>query len=299
MSRYLDHFHLAVSELGEPEAIFRISLPRFLFQVVLGVLLIVGGILLNYLWWVHGPQKIDHLAIVLLFPPVLGLVLLRRVLRQRGLMILLYPSGLLYLRRGQALVFLWQEITEVWLHFSHLKERLLESDEQGVRTACLLRPVDSFSDDLFSSSLTLVRQDGVEVQITPAVNGYRQLLLEIQRRTFPRLWRRAWSQFQRQGYVFFGPLVVSGEGLHWSKAVLPWDQFDGLRIQQSKLLVQQKKKLGRTWRSTPVSNLPNLAVLWALVEEAQQQGQTSPSSRSASPAEEADLETQDTREAMP
>jgi hypothetical protein len=287
MSRYCDHFHLAVSELGEPEAIYRISLPRFLFQLSLSVLLLVVGLLINYLWWVHGPQRISHLALLLLIPPALGLVVLGRLLRQRGLMVLLYPSGLLYLCRGQALVFLWQEITEVWLRFQHLQERIVEVDGQGVRTAYILRPAVSFSDDLLSSALTLVRQDGAQVQLTPAVGGYHQLLLEVQRRTFLRLWQKTWGQFLEQGQVVFGPFVIRPDGLHWSQAFLPWEQFDGLRIRQGKLLVRQKK-LWKTWRETPVNALPNLPVLWALIEELQPLSQSQSSSQSASvPAGEA------------
>ncbi|MBA2226185.1 DUF6585 family protein [Thermogemmata fonticola] len=298
MSRYSDHFHLAISELGEPEAIFRISLPRFLFQLSLSVLLLVVGFLINYLWWVHGPQKMDHLAMLLLIPPVLGLVVLGRLLRQRGLTVLLYPSGLLYLCRGQALVFLWQEITEVWLHFSHLQKRMEESDAQGVRTACILCPAVSFWDDLLNSSLTLVRQDGARVQLTPAVGDYHQLLVEVQRRTFPRLWQKAWDQFREQGQAVFGPLVVRPDGLHWSKAFLPWEQFDGLRIRQGDLLVRQKK-LWKTWRETPVNTLPNLPVLWALVEAVQVLNQSHPSSQSTSvPAGEAQAEEPEARERL-
>jgi len=298
MSRYSDHLHLAVAELGEPEAIYRISLPRFLFQLSLSVLLLVVGLLINYLWWVHGPQKMDHLAMLLLIPPGLGLVVLGRLWRQRGLTVLLYPSGLLYLCRGQALVFLWQEITEVWLHFSHLRERIVEGDERGVRTACILRPAVSFSDDLLSSSLTLVRQDGARVQLTPAVGGYHQLLVEVQRRTFPRLWQSAWVQFQEQGQAVFGPLVVRPDGLHWSKAFLPWEQFDGLRIRQGKLLVRQKK-LWKTWRETLVNVLPNLPVLWALVEAVQVLNQSHPASQSTSvPAGEAQAEEPEARERL-
>jgi hypothetical protein len=260
------HVELALRELGEPEAIYHISLPRFLALMTLSLLLLLVGLLINYLWWVHGPQKIDHLAILLLFPPVLGLVVLGRLLRQRGLMVLLYPTGLLSVCRGQAQVFLWQEVDQVLLHFHHLKERIVEHSEQGQWPVYLLRPTASFSDDLLNSWLTLVRQDGQDMQITPAVSRYHDLVLEVQRRTFPLLWQRAWDQLQEQGFVTFGPLLVSWQGLHWSQAVLPWNQFDSLRIHKGKLIIRQKK-LWKTWRSTSVNTLPNLPIFWGLVEQ--------------------------------
>jgi hypothetical protein len=260
---------VVLRELGEPEAVYQIGLPRFLFQLAISLTLILIGVLINYLWWVHGPQRLDHLALLLLFPPFLGVVVIGRLLRQRGLMLLLYPTGLLHLRRAQAEVVLWQEVDQMFLHFNHLKERIVEHDQEGKRTAYLLRPAASFTDDLLHSWLTLVCQDGRELQITPAVSRYHHLVLEVQRRIFPILWQKVWQQLQEQGFATFGPLLISDRGLHWSKAVLPWNQFDSLRIHNGKLLIRQKK-LWKTWRSTAVSTVPNLPIFWALVDQLHQ-----------------------------
>ena len=279
---------VVLRELGEPEAVYQINLPRLLFHLAISLVLILIGVLINYLWWVHGPQRLDHLTLLLLFPPFLGVVVLGRLLRQRGLMILLYPTGLLYLRRTQAQVFLWQEVDQVFFHFLHVKERIVEHDPEGKLATCLLRPAASFADDVLNSWMTLVRQDGQELQITPAVGRYHQLVLEVQRRIFPLLWQKAWQQLQEQGFVSFGPLRVSDQGVHWSKAVLPWNQFDNLHIYNGKLLIRQKK-LWKTWRSTAVNAVPNLPIFWALVDQlrqaALQAGEPSTSGNTACPTD--------------
>src|SRR5262245_59314034 len=95
-----DHLTRSVTELGEPDALFRISQARFLAKLLVGVLLLLFGVVGNYLWWVHGPGNFDafiaHLLIVL---PLGGIGLLWHMYRQRGLLVLVYPTGLLRLRR--------------------------------------------------------------------------------------------------------------------------------------------------------------------------------------------------------
>ena len=66
-----DHLERAVTELGEPEALFRISSGRFLAKLSLGVFLLVLGGVANYLWWVAGPARLEHWLLFVLFglPP--------------------------------------------------------------------------------------------------------------------------------------------------------------------------------------------------------------------------------------
>ena len=111
-----DHLHRAVIELGEPEALFRISHGRFLAKLTLGVLLVVYGLVANYLWWVHGPATFGHLEVLfLILPPLSGVSLLLHMYRHRGLFVLIYPSGLLRLRRGEVDSFPWHEVESVRL----------------------------------------------------------------------------------------------------------------------------------------------------------------------------------------
>src|SRR5215467_740593 len=108
-----DHLERAVTELGEPEALFRISSGRFLAKLALGVLLLIYGLVANYLWWIHpqGPGTFGHFEILfLLVPPVSGASLLLHMYRNRGLYVLVYPTGLLRLRRGEVDSFPWREI---------------------------------------------------------------------------------------------------------------------------------------------------------------------------------------------
>src|SRR4051812_32249553 len=97
-----DHLERAVTELGEPEALFRVSRGRFLAKLTLGTLLIAFGAIANYLWWFRGPAQIDHVIFHLLYiVPLFGLFLLLHMYRNRGLFVLVYPTGLLRLRHGE------------------------------------------------------------------------------------------------------------------------------------------------------------------------------------------------------
>src|SRR5262245_46789581 len=108
-----DHLERAVTELGEPEALFRISRGRFLAKLSFGVLLLVLGLVANYLWWFRGPAKMDLIFHLLYILPLSGAALLLHMYRNRGLFVLVYPTGLLRLRRGEVDSFPWNEVESV------------------------------------------------------------------------------------------------------------------------------------------------------------------------------------------
>src|SRR5579872_2207657 len=106
-----DHLERAVTELGDPEALFRVSHGRFLAKLALGVLLVIYGVIANYLWWFEGPGTFGHFEILfLILPPISGCTLLIHMYRNRGLFILIYPTGLLRLRHGEVDSFPWDEV---------------------------------------------------------------------------------------------------------------------------------------------------------------------------------------------
>lgn len=261
-----DYLQLTLTELGEPECIFRIGTSRFIAKVLLGSGLILSGVLLIYLRWWLKAGGIGHLDFLLAMLPLLGISLLWHIYRQRGLLVLLYPSGLVRLQRGQVQTFCWSEIAYLVLHLVSAKPVILEYSEQGELVNCVIPPVVPAL-SLWKSSLTLVRTDGVEARFTPALSHYDQLVQEIQRRTFPTLWNLARvSLISMDATLPFGSWQASRLGLYIGKHRLRWSELDEPRIADGKLLVRKRRRWA-AWHRTDLSTFPNPHIFWALVHE--------------------------------
>lgn len=260
-----DHLERAVTELGEPEALFRVSRGRFLAKLALGLLLVVYGVVANYLWWVHGPATFGHFEILfLVLPPVSGASLLWHMYRNRGLFVLVYPTGLLRLRHGEVDSFPWNEIESVRLRVQRAEAAEFDRDNGAVRACWLTPDIPTFK--LWDAGLTVVRIDGVEVHFGPALTDYEQLAVEVQKRSFAALWRRVRARFLGGERVEFGELEVSPAGLSHAGKLLRWTDLKELAVAQGKLSIKQSGKW-LPWALIDMASVPNPHVLFALVEE--------------------------------
>ena len=194
-----DHLERAVTELGEPEALFRISKGRFLAKLALGVSFIIAGAVANYLWWFRGPAQINHFVFHLLYlVPLTGAALLVHMYRHRGLFVLIYPTGLLRLRRGEVDSFPWREVDHVRLRVARADGAEFARDDNGITLACWL-PADTPTFKLGDAGVTLARADGVEAHLGPALSDYVALAEEVQKRTFAVLWPAVRARFRARG----------------------------------------------------------------------------------------------------
>jgi hypothetical protein len=263
-----DHLERAVTELGEPEALFRISRGRLLAKLTFGVMLVVFGIVANYLWWFRGPAQIDHFIFHLLYiVPLSGVALLLHMYRNRGLFVLVYPTGLLRLRRGEVDSFPWNEIESVKLRVQRTDGAEFTHDPDGSTLACWL-PADIPTFKLWDAGLTVVRADGVEAHFGPALSDYGQLAEEVQKRTFTALWPRVRARFRNGEHIQFGELEVKPAGLSYAGKLLLWRELKELAIAQGRLSVKQTGKW-LPWALVDLTGVPNPHLLFALVEEAQ------------------------------
>jgi hypothetical protein len=263
-----DHLERAVTELGEPEALFRISSGRFLAKLALGVMLLIYGVVANYLWWVHprGPGTFDHLVFLFLFvPPLSGLSLLLHMYHNRGLFILVYPNGLLRLRRGEVDSFPWGEVAHVRLRLQRT-DAVFVRDADGKPVVCWL-PADAPTFKLGDAGVTVVRDDGVEAHFGPALSDYEALAAEVQKRTFAALWPGVRARFRDGDRIAFGELEADTAGLRHNGKLLPWRELKELTIAQGKLSVKQTGKW-LPWALVEVGSVPNPHVLFALADEA-------------------------------
>ena len=134
-----DDLTRATAELGDPDALFQVGRGRFLAKLAVGLLLLLFGVVGNYLWWVHGPATFGHFEILfLLGVPLTGVALLWHMYRNRGLFVLVYPTGLLRLRRGEVDSFPWAEVDHVRLKVQRVGEARTEYDAAGGPVACWL-----------------------------------------------------------------------------------------------------------------------------------------------------------------
>lgn len=265
-----DHLERAVTELGEPDALFRINGGRFLAKLALGVLLLVLGGVANYLWWVHGPATFEHfMMFVLVGLPLSGASLLLHMYRNRGLLILVYPNGLLRLRHGEVDSFPWAEVERVQLRIQRSDVAFIRNDA-GDPVACWL-PVDVPTFKLGDAGVTVVRADGTEAHFGAALSDYEALAEDVQKRTFAALWSDARARFRAGDRIAFGELEVDAIGLRLNGKLLPWHELKELVVAQGKLSVKQS---GRwlPWALVEMGAVPNPHLLFALADEAQRNG---------------------------
>ncbi|HEY1186164.1 MAG TPA: DUF6585 family protein, partial [Gemmata sp.] len=262
-----DHLQRAHTELGDPEAFFRISPARFFTKLLLGVALLIYGAVANYIWWVHGPATFGHFELLLLvFLPLSGASLLLHMYRNRGLYILVYPTGLLRLRRGEVDSFPWDEVEHIRLKLQRVNGAEFTFDDSGAPLSCWL-PVDVPTFKLWDAGLTVMRADGTEAHFGPALTDYDALAAQVQVRTFAALWPRARDRFFAGERSDFGELEVGLAGLRHNGKLLPWRELKELVIAQGKLSIKQSGKW-LPWALVDVLSVPNPHVLFALVSEA-------------------------------
>ncbi len=270
-----DHLTRSVTELGDPELLFRVGNGRLAAKLAVGVALLMFGIIGNYWWWTSGPGTFGHFELLLLFVvPFSGGALLLHMYRERGLFVLLYPNGLLRLRRGEVDSLPWREVNQVLLKAQRTAAAEIERGPDGGIVACWL-PADVPTFQLWTAGMSVMRTDGIVVRLGPALTDYEQLAEEVQKRSFKYLWPSTWNKFLSSGMVMFGELEVSRVGLRHEAKFLPWSDVKELAIAQSKLCVKQTGKW-LPWVLLDISAVPNPHVLFALVIEAQRRFLASP-----------------------
>jgi hypothetical protein len=263
-----DYRARAVAELGDPDRVFQVGARWLRAKLLVGLGLIVYGVVANYAWWVHGPRNFHHLVLhLLIWPPALGVALLVHLYRHRGLVVLIYPAGLLRMRRDEVDSFPWAEVAAVRLKVQKADAAVVVRGPGGEPVAAWL-PAEVPAVQVWTAGLTLVRADGVEAHFGPALGGYDDLAREVQARTFGRLWADAWGRFRAGEAVEFGDLTASPAGLRHNGKLLRWAEVKEVAVVGGKLLVKQAGKwLG--WAAVKdVTDVPNPHVLFVLVEEA-------------------------------
>ena len=251
---------LAAKELGEPLAVFRAGGRRAKLKVIAGVALVVYGLVANYFWWVHGPAKFGHIEFHLLIaPPIIGGGLLGFLYRNRGLRILVFPTGLLRLRPDAVESFPWEAVSTVRLK-TDAGEPVIEYSETGEIANCWL-PVTVPLVQVWNAWFEIERHDGMKSRFRPAVAEYPELGRMVQTGTFAAMWPNLLVEFEKGGSVPFGGLSISREGLHLGGKSLAWSEVKAVTVVH-KMVHVKKAGSWRAWWIKEISQVPNVHLLF-------------------------------------
>ena len=272
-----DPVEVAFDRLGEPDAVYSVSPGRFWAKFATGFALLLYGVLANVIAVQFGVWRIDHVTLLLVFAPmVTGFSLLRHLHANRGLKVLVYPTGFLRLHRGEATAFPWDDLAAVGLRSDAAAPvTLSQGSEVTDAWFALKSPVFRVS----SSGVTLMRHDGAVASFSPALADYDELAERAQRSTFRHLWPGVWSHWRAGGAVGLGGFTVDGEGVWVGNRGVPWGDNPEVKVVGKTLLVAG----GRKKVSLELEGVPNPHLLAGLVEAVRLNGPPRGVSESARP----------------
>jgi len=262
-------FELAdpVARLGQPSQVFRIPRSHAARKTISGLVLIIGGILANYVYWIvlNGQVIVEHLLFLVLFGPIVtGFGLIYAAFRDRGLWVLIYPMGILRWQRGEVVTFPWQEIREITFHrvVETAKAKRAVGPDGELITVWL--PITKEGSRSLGSHLILRRMDAADAILPSSISNYAKLCQAVQEETFRVMWPEAWNRFLEGKRVHFGPLAASFSGLHRDSEFLDWAELEDVQISTGRLKIRSRL-LKRPWIEVPLENVDNPHVLIALM----------------------------------
>jgi hypothetical protein len=230
-------------------------------------MLLVVGIAFNALYWflldpagINLPLKL--VVAIGVFIHGFGLLTLVYAWLNRGLWVLVYPTGLFIWKRGVVTAFPWEEISSIsFAGVRRFSPVMIERDESArIQTAWL--PVEE-SITFWYWKLRIRRVDGAVAEVTELMAGSEELSRMIQERTFRLLWPPVWEQIMKGDDCSFGPFRVSRAGLTDDREELVrWDQIRSIRTDWT----VQIRKTGRwrPWRTARISRIHNPHIFLAL-----------------------------------
>lgn len=256
-----------VARLGPPRDVYRIPRRYSARKTLSGLILIIGGLIGNYLYWIVFKAQFGeiHFLYFLLFGPILtGIGLIYAAWRDRGLWILIYPMGLLRWQRGEVVTFPWDEIAE--LSFFRVVEcerprRTTGSDGEMVSSWL---PIAKMGSKSLGAHIVLRRDDGAEAILPSSLHEFKRLSQVVQEETFMVMWPKAWSRFLEGKRVKFGDLSISLGGLHRDGSFLAWHEIEDTLIKNGKVIIRSRLQ-HRSWLELPLHLVVNPHVFVALL----------------------------------
>ena len=257
-----------VAQLGKPTAIFRTSPNHAQRRTFVGLAMILGGIVANYLYWVEfaSPPIPEHFLILLLFgAPLSGCALIYTAWRDRGLWVLVYPMGILRWQRGLVVSFPWSEIESIsFIRVTRCETLKGKISKEGDRLTAWL-PWDQTGSKVLGAYMQLPRFDGTTAILPTALSEFDELNRLVQEEHFRASWTRAWSEFIAGKELEFGDWMLSLRGLWKNDDRLKWKDFQLASVDSGKIVIRAHGKW-RPWAESPLYQLPNPHLFLAIIE---------------------------------
>jgi Family of unknown function (DUF6585) len=255
-----------VERLGPPREVFHFPRHHASRRILLGVILIVINLIGNFVYFFvfNGPFIPQFFLLLLFFGPMAtGLGLIYAAVRDRGLWVLIYPSGILRWQRGEVVTFPWDEIVEVLFH------RVVECDRPKRKLGpngewlSVWLPILKMRSRSLGAYLSLRREDGSEAILPTSLENFHELLRIVQHETFRVLWPKMIYRQAQGRKVHFGLISVGSAGIFFRDERLPWRDFDDVLIANGKLVVRVFGMV-KPWIEIPLQFVMNPHLLIAL-----------------------------------
>ncbi len=242
------------AKLGEPDGVYRPApLGRNLMR---GVAMLIGGLVVLVLVLVFIPRLVGPLGKILFALPVFGGILIYHALKAHGRAVLTYSDGLLPVGRGEVAWLPWEAVESLQLR---AKVATWANDHLAVEPPGMLMNL---------AKLTVNRSDdGLPVEVRPALIGYSELVARVQKETFTRRWPVVRDQFDAGETVGFGEFDLHQDGLGSGRKTLPWDRVKDVQLKGGRLIVKKRGKW-LAWAAVSLEKVADPHLFLALVEHA-------------------------------
>lgn len=123
-------------------------------------------------------------------------------------------------------------------------------------------------DDGVPPSYWVTLESGGSVGFDDRIDGARELADRIQAEMLPRLLPGLAEQLQRGERCRFGVIAIGSAGLAThDQPLVPWERIERVAVSGGRFVARRRGE-SRDWLSIPLREIPNLALLWALLEQA-------------------------------
>jgi hypothetical protein len=242
----LDDVDDKLADLGKPVAEFAIR-GRVLFRnLVIAPLLVLLGLAIDLgAFWGHAFHHFHIIAIGAALV-VMGVTLVVRAWRNRGLRVLVFPEGIVCLGRGDEQALCWDELKRIW------RKKNQEHWSRAWYGTLVLR---------------VERLDGRSMEFDDSLPNLENLCSIFYRATLPHLLPQAMATYESGKELDFGKLHVARAGLRYEKEAVRWNDVQEIKFGGDQVAVYKKGKWGR-WCQIRLAEIPNAHVFRELLRVA-------------------------------
>jgi hypothetical protein len=231
--------------LGERVGEFRTAKTAARVRIGLGGALTTVGLLTDVLAVTAGHAAFGVVAVLGALFPAAGVAMLVSSYRDRGHRFEAYEDGLVEHRGGKTRRLRWEDVVSV------------TSD---------LRPRDRRNPQAVAPNQrhTIRARTGHELVFTDAIANCNFLLALVREKTLRHLLPWAQAQIDAGEVIEFGEFRASRAGISTEYQSIGWAQIEGTDVVDDFEVVIKGR--GSTWMETRMVNVPNMHVLFALVD---------------------------------